>query len=209
MTPDWDHNAYYHQLVLDQLAPTCGRVLDLGCGAGALAVKLAARADQVDALDRAPEMIDLARRRGPKNVTFILADIDDYPLPLNSYDAIVSVAVLHHLRAEDILPRLAAALRPGGVLVILGLPARDLVADWYLELTSTALNPVWGAAFAVRRRIGHRTWYAHEESHAVMPVSDHAPLTARQVGELARRELPGSRVRRLLFWRYLLVWHKL
>jgi len=53
-----------------------------------------------------------------------------------------------------------------------------------------------------------RPWYALEATHDVMPVSDNAPLTTRQMKELTRRVLPGSTVRRLLFWRYLLVWHK-
>nr|WP_243841642.1 methyltransferase [Mycobacterium sp. DL592] len=38
--------------MLDELPPRCGRVLDVGCGAGALAAKAAKRADHVDALDR-------------------------------------------------------------------------------------------------------------------------------------------------------------
>lgn len=153
-------------------------------------------------------MIEAARRTVGANVSCILADIGDHHLVVDSYDAIVSVAVLHHLAAEDVLPRLAAALRPGGVLVIVGLPARDLRRDWYVELASMLLNPVLGAQFSLLRGLTGRSWYAHEPTHDVMPVSDHAPLTTRRLAELARRTLPGSWVRRLLFWRYLLVWHK-
>lgn len=208
MTLDWDHNAFYHRRVLRELPVTCDRVLDLGCGAGLLASKLAARADQVDALDRSAVMIEAARRVVGENVTCVLADIDDYRLADGGYDAVVSVAALHHLRAEHVLPRLAAALRPGGVLVIVGLPARDLVGDWYTEIASMMLNPVAGAAFAALRRLTGRAWFAHDATHDLMPVQDHAPLTTRQMKQLARTALPGSTVRRQLFWRYLLVWHK-
>jgi ubiquinone/menaquinone biosynthesis C-methylase UbiE len=55
---DWDHNAYYHRLLLRQLPPRCRRVLDAGCGAGAFAAQLAQRCEQVDALDRSAEMIE-------------------------------------------------------------------------------------------------------------------------------------------------------
>ncbi|BBZ76491.1 SAM-dependent methyltransferase [Mycolicibacterium anyangense] len=208
MTLDWDHNAFYHRRVLDELPVRCERVLDLGCGAGVLAAKLAGRADRVDALDRSPVMIEAARRVVGENVTCVLADIDDYGLAEDTYDAVVSVAALHHLRAAQVLPRLAAALRPGGVLVIVGLPARDLVGDWLTETASVVLNPVAGAVFAALRRLTGRSWFAHDSTHDLMPVQGHAPLTTRQLGQLAHTVLPGSSIRRLLFWRYLLVWHK-
>src|SRR6202522_4413770 len=49
----WDHNCYYHERLLRALPARCGRVLDVGCGAGRFAARLAERADRVDALDRA------------------------------------------------------------------------------------------------------------------------------------------------------------
>src|SRR5260370_24027082 len=66
---DWDHNAYYHRLLLRHLPRPCSRVLDVGCGAGAFAAKLATRAGHVDALDRSPAMIEQARSVVPANVT--------------------------------------------------------------------------------------------------------------------------------------------
>lgn len=62
---DWDHNAYYHRLLMRQLPAPCSRVLDVGCGAGAFAAELATRAGHVDALDRSPEMIEAARQITP------------------------------------------------------------------------------------------------------------------------------------------------
>jgi 16S rRNA G1207 methylase RsmC len=46
---DWDHNAYYHRLLLRQLPERCHRVLDVGCGTGSFATRLASRVEQVDA----------------------------------------------------------------------------------------------------------------------------------------------------------------
>src|SRR5271169_375781 len=65
MRPDWDNNAYYHRLLLRHLPRPCGRVLDVGCGAGNFAAELAQHAENVDALDRSPAMIEVARRVTP------------------------------------------------------------------------------------------------------------------------------------------------
>jgi ubiquinone/menaquinone biosynthesis C-methylase UbiE len=55
---DWDHNAYYHRLLLRRMPQPCRRVLDAGCGTGAFAARLAQRSEQVDALDRSAGMIE-------------------------------------------------------------------------------------------------------------------------------------------------------
>jgi len=55
---DWDHNAYYHRLLLRQMPQRCRRVLDVGCGAGAFAAQLAQRCEQVDALLRTVRVRD-------------------------------------------------------------------------------------------------------------------------------------------------------
>jgi SAM-dependent methyltransferase len=205
---DWDHNAYYHRLLLRQLPRPCGRVLDVGCGAGAFAVELAERADHVDALDRSPVMIDEARRVAPPSVTCILADVLRDPLPAARYDAIVSITALHHAPLEEVLPRLAGALRPGGFLAAVALPHRDLPYELPVELTAAIGHRLLGTAFATLRACGRGRWYALEPSHLTMPVVLDPPLTTRQVRQQATALLPGSQVRRLVFWRYLLLWQK-
>ena len=204
---EWDHNAYYRRLLLAQLPARCDRVLDVGCGAGGFAVELARRAGQVDALDRSPAMIEAARRSAPPNVRCILADVLDEPLPADGYDAIVSVTALHHMPLETALPRLAATLRPGGVLAAVALPRTDLRAELPVELAATCGHRLLGASFAVLRAAGHGSWYRPDPSRVVMPMLD-GELTTRQVRRQVAAVLPGARVRRLMFWRYLLLWHK-
>jgi len=46
-------------------------------------------------------------------------------------------------------------------------------------------------------------------SHETMPKVLDPPLTTRQVRQHATAALPGARVRRLVFWGYLLLWHRL
>jgi SAM-dependent methyltransferase len=205
---DWDHNAYYQRLLLRQLPRPCNRVLDVGCGAGAFAVELAKRAERVDALDRSPAMIEEARRVAPPNVTCILADLLQEPLPDAGYDAIVSISALHHTPLPEVLPRLAGALRPGGVLAAAALPRRDLPRELPAELTAVIGHRLFGAAFAILRTFGRGRWYAMEPNHAIMPVILDPSLTTRRVRQQASALLPGAHVRRLVFWRYFLLWQK-
>ena len=202
LVPDlrWDHNAHYRRLLLRAVPPGCARVLEVGCGAGDLAALLAGRADRVDAVDRSPAMVAAARARVPANVRVVEADVLDLPLPDGEYDAVVGTSVLHHLPLEEALRVLAAALRPGGVLAMVALPRTDLRRELPLELLAAVADRAVGLGRAVRR-------VPTRSPHPAMPVRD-PELTVREVRARARAVLPGTRVRRLLFWRYALVWRR-
>ena len=202
----WDHNAYYHRLLLRQLPARLERALDVGCGAGTFAGTLAGRAADVDAVDSSTAMVETARRRVPSNVHVVLGDVMEMSPPADSYDAITSISVLHHLPLPEALARLAGWLRPGGVLAGVALPRVDLPRELPIEALGGAGNLILGAGFAGLRRAGAGRWYEVEPTHALMPVTD-PTLTVREVRRLAQKTLPRAQVRRLAFWRYLLVWH--
>jgi SAM-dependent methyltransferase len=206
---DWDHNAYYHGLLLRRLPQPCKRVLDVGCGSGAFAARIARQAGHVDALDRSAAMIEAARHRTPGNVTCLLADALTDPLPGADYDAIVSISALHHMPLQDALRRWAAALRPGGVLAVIALPRTDLRRELPVEATALVGHRVLGAIFLAARTTGNGSWFAKDAPHDTpMPVVLNPPLSTREVAQQAGQVLPGVRVRRLVFWRYLLLWQK-
>jgi SAM-dependent methyltransferase len=205
---DWDHNAYYQRLLLSQLPRRCERVLDVGCGAGAFAARLAGRVEHVDAVDKSAAMIEATQLRTPASVTCTLTDVMKLSLPARHYDAIVSITALHHLPLGDALCHLAPALRPGGVLAAVVLPRVDLPREVPIEVVAVAANRVSGALCAVLRTIGGGSWYRPESTRETMPKVFNPPLTTRQACEVAAAALPGAHVRRLLFWRYLLLWRR-
>jgi hypothetical protein len=77
-----------------------------------------------------------------------------------------------------------------------------------IEVVAAAANRVSGALFAVLRMIGCGSWYRPESTRETMPKVLNPPLTTRQAREVAAAALPGAHVRRLLFWRYLLLWRR-
>lgn len=98
-------------------------ILELGCGTGrlTLTIRKANPEARITAIDRSPAMIALARKKPVlEGVTFIEADIMA-PWPAGSFDGIVATQVLFALpppRQAEILRRSAAALRPGGRLIV-------------------------------------------------------------------------------------------
>jgi SAM-dependent methyltransferase len=183
---------------MGELPARCDRVLDVGCGTGGLASLLAARVSHVDAVDRDPAVLDVARARVPANVHCRLVDVLRDDLGLAAYDAVLSVSALHHLPLEQGLAAMAPVLRPGGVLAAVALPRVDLPRELPLEAAALVADRVVGLTRAAR---GRRTI-----DDAVAVRMRDPELTVREVRDRATAVLPGVRVRRLLFWRYALTW---
>lgn len=105
---------------LAAVAPRVRDLLEIGCGTGFLTQGLAERFPQarLTAVDLAPGMIEAARRRlAGRPVAFLCADAEALTLP-ERFDAIASSATFQWFtRPEATLRRLAAHLRPSGLLV--------------------------------------------------------------------------------------------
>ena len=103
--------AEYGADVVALLAPVAGeRILDLGCGDGALTVTLAERGAEVVGLDASPELIAAARDRG---IPARLGDAQTLSFD-REFDAVFTNAALHWMpRTDDVLAGVLRALRPG------------------------------------------------------------------------------------------------
>jgi len=198
-------NDHYLNFLLRHLPANCNEVLEVGCGTGTFARLLARRSQKVLALDLSPEMIRIARERSVQvqNVEFEIADVCDRPLPVESFDAVASIATLHHLPIREILLKMKTALKPGGVLLVLDLFEPVGLLDFTLNLLAIPVSVslrLMHHGRLLRRRKERDAWAAHER-HDIYP-------TMREMRELCAEILPGAKVRKHLLWRYSIVWQK-
>lgn len=110
------------------------RILDAGCGTGALAVEAAKRGADVVAIDISGQLIGIARERMPASLKIDWRVGDSFDPTLGSFDHVISMDVLIHYRAEDI------------VRVIETLAERTLTS---IAFTFAPRTPILGAMLAV------------------------------------------------------------
>jgi trans-aconitate methyltransferase len=120
----WDPDAYatnarfvsdFGAAVVDLLGPQPDeRILDLGCGDGALTQLLVQTGAEVVGIDGSEEMVAAAREAG---IDAHVADAQALAYE-NEFDAVFSNAALHWMRRpDDVIAGVARALKPGGRFV--------------------------------------------------------------------------------------------
>ena len=192
----WNHNTRYHGALLRSAPPHPRQALDIGCGDGSFPRSLASRSDEVVAIDSDPAQVEKASLAcvGLSNVTVVEADLLAAPFEDARFDLVAALAVLHHVPFERGVAAMVRLLRPGGTLLVLGV--------W--EDRTTRTDAIWNHAGAVANRTYRRLW-----GPDVMSAPQRRPeMSLREVRQVVREVLPGSRIRRYPLWRYTLVWRK-
>lgn len=194
----WNHNAHFHNYLLRQIPKRVYRALDVGCGLGLFAWKLAERSEVVDALDVDSTVLAEALRLNPApNIFYLKDDFLVADLPEADYDVIVSIATLHHMDIEAALKKMKLLLRPSGKLLILGLYQKKTLIDYAYSVISIPLNFVY------------LKWHrASVTKPTTVAPTRPAQLSLNQIRRVADTITPSFRLRRHLFWRYSLIWQK-
>jgi SAM-dependent methyltransferase len=133
------YRAMFRHLIDVMAPPADGRVLDVGCGTGALDRLLAARlgtAARIDAIDVNPfllrEAAELAREFDDR-IVFARGSALDLPFAEEGFDCVFSVTVLEECNANRAIAEMLRVARPGARIGIV-VRAIDLDQWWNLEL---------------------------------------------------------------------------
>jgi len=116
------------QLIHDQ------DIVDLGCGIGRLAAQLAQSGNRVTGIDNSPEQISVAQNLNRSvmqhhHLIFQCAPMEQSGLPAASYDSIIISQALHHAaKPQDVLVEASRLLRPKGRLLVIDLVRHE--QDW-------------------------------------------------------------------------------
>ena len=109
-----------YRVLVDAHATRGRDVLELGCGAGQTAVRLALRGARVVAVDVSSEGLGRAAGRaraarlGPDNPVFRQMDAAALAFPDDRFDLVVGSGILHHVDMPSVCRELPRVLRPGG-----------------------------------------------------------------------------------------------
>lgn len=120
----YPHRQEGYGVMLELLAPTPHRVLDLGCGDGEVIGRIIEHAPGSEgiACDFSPEMLERARARFEVSSVQVVEHDMDRPLPddWGTFDVVVSAFAIHHLvdeRKQQLLREVFDRLDVGGIFL--------------------------------------------------------------------------------------------
>jgi len=190
----WNHNTAYHPWLVGLAAKHRGDVLDVGCGDGLLAQRLAPVSRSVTGIEPDPETADRARAR--------IGDLEDVDVSCTSFegfdpgsrrfDLVTFVASLHHMDLRTTLERARDMLTPTGEIAVVGLSANQSAWDWVLSACCLPAVKVAGRL--------------HGETPDIGVVLAEPRESLRTIRRTTAEVLPGAVIRRKLYYRYLLRW---
>ena len=188
----WNSNLHAFDVLLADVPSDFRSGLDVGCGEGETARRLRQRIPQVTGIDRDAASIQAARGYDD-DLDYVCADFMTEPIS-GPFDVVTSVAMLHHVDHELALQRMADLVRPGGMLLVVGLATSRAPQDF--------LRDAWDSVVLRRHSITKGVW----ETPA--PIVWPPPLTYAEARAATQRTLPGAHARRVPYFRFGVTWRR-
>jgi len=175
---DWYHQHVsesgdtYHEKVIKPnllrvLGPIRGKhVLDVACGEGFFSRALHAEGAIVTGADIAPELIKIAKKIGPSEISYLAGPAERMPLPDESFDTAVCVLALQNIKnLSGALAQVSHLLKKGGkFVVVLNHPCFRILR-----------HSMWGFDNATNIQFRRLDRYLSESSHEIQMHPGSAP----------------------------------
>jgi len=131
------------RFLLDHLGSSAHRILDMGGGSGRFGAMLAMRGHHVTLIDKNPQAVALAKKRGVQQA--IVCDISDFQQ--GGFDGAVCMEVLQYFeKCDSVISKAAAALKPGGTFIFCITNSQS----WRFRLRNLKSNNSTVHAFSMR-----------------------------------------------------------
>ncbi|HUR99843.1 MAG TPA: class I SAM-dependent methyltransferase [Pyrinomonadaceae bacterium] len=142
------------------------KVLDIGCGNGALLNALSGRIESGVGADESKNIIDRARARNSaiSNLKFEVIEGPVLPFGDASFDVVISMMSFRYLDWDPLLSEIKRVMKPGGKLLIVDMVTVPVKTSEYPRLLRdkfrTALDQKKNARFnsALRKLVSHPDW---------------------------------------------------
>jgi ubiquinone/menaquinone biosynthesis C-methylase UbiE len=142
------------------------RVLDVGCGNGALLKALSGRLGYGAGVDESAAMIERARLRtaGQAHLEFSVINSPALPFPDASFDVVISLMSFRYLDWDPLLTEVKRVVKPGGKFLIVDMVTVPVALQEYPQLLRdkfrTLLRRQANSAFKenLRRLVTHPAW---------------------------------------------------
>jgi demethylmenaquinone methyltransferase/2-methoxy-6-polyprenyl-1,4-benzoquinol methylase len=161
------------------------RVLDLGCGTGALAIRAALRGARVTAIDVDPRMLELAAERAREAHVDLRVELREEGVaeldrePRESYDAVTCGLCLSELSEDEVayaLEQAARLLKPGGLFLVADETRPEARASRFL------VGLVRGPLVALSYLVTQQTTHALEDLPERLEKAGLEPVSVRHAG---------------------------
>lgn len=193
----WNHNTAYHKWITKHISKG-DRVLDVGCGDGLLVQKVSKLCGQVIGIEPHIPSAENARMRldNIKNANIKSISFEEYSANPSTFDILIFVASLHHMDLEFCLKKAKTLVAPGGQLLIVGCAKPDCFVDWAIECLRV-----------IPAKLGSLIHGERNDGNIGVPTQQPV-LSLRQIRNITETYLPNAKIRRGLYYRYLLSWTK-
>lgn len=141
------------------------RVLDVACGSGQVALRLARAGAQVTGLDIAPNLIAQARASAAEQnigIRFDEGDAEDLPYEDGSFDMVISIfGAMFAPRPDRVAAEMRRVCRPGGRIIMGNWTPEGFIGEMFRTVAKHNPPPagmpsplLWGKEDVVRERLG-------------------------------------------------------